>query len=181
MSGPALFHFSEEGGIVRFDPRPVAVLSPRAPGMDWLNGPLVWAIDAWHQPLYLFPRDCPRILAWPTGATSAADRARHWPGGATRMLAFVEHGWMERLRTATIRRYALPGATFEPLGDAGMWVSRAAVMPAREETLTGLPDRLREDGVELRAVGDLRPLRRLWHTSLHVSGIRLRNAATGWP
>jgi hypothetical protein len=44
--------------------------------MDWLNGPLVWAIDAWHQPMYLFPRDCPRILYWPLATTNAADRIR---------------------------------------------------------------------------------------------------------
>jgi NADPH:quinone reductase-like Zn-dependent oxidoreductase len=40
-----LFHFSDDAGIECFVPRPVAVPSQRAAGMDWLNGPLVWAID----------------------------------------------------------------------------------------------------------------------------------------
>jgi hypothetical protein len=35
---------------------------------------------------------------------------------------------------------------------------------------------LREQGVELRVSESLVSLRKLWQTSLHVSGIRLRNA-----
>ncbi|HMG50328.1 MAG TPA: hypothetical protein VK597_07005, partial [Inquilinus sp.] len=60
-----LFHFSDDPAIERFEPRPVRVPSARPAGREWLNGPLVWAIDDAHQMLYLFPRDCPRILAWP--------------------------------------------------------------------------------------------------------------------
>ena len=56
-----LYHFSDDPSITRFVPRPVLVPATRPPGSDWLNGPLVWAIDEWHQPMYLFPRDCPRI------------------------------------------------------------------------------------------------------------------------
>ena len=44
------------------------------------HGPLVWAIDKWHQPMYRFPRDCPRILLWPrvtTTAKIAAPTGRH--------------------------------------------------------------------------------------------------------
>ena len=52
-----LFHFSEDAAITRFAPRPVAVPSARPREQEWLNGPLVWAIDEAHQPLYLFPRD----------------------------------------------------------------------------------------------------------------------------
>jgi hypothetical protein len=50
-----LFHFSERSDIAVFEPRPVTVPSPRTRGREWPNGPLVWAIDAWHQPMYLFP------------------------------------------------------------------------------------------------------------------------------
>ena len=73
-----LFHFSDDGGLTRFTPRPVLVPSARPPGRDWLNGPLVWAIDEARQPLYLFPRDCPRILLYPTPATTAEDLQRWW-------------------------------------------------------------------------------------------------------
>ena len=65
-----LFHFSDDPAIARFEPRAVLVPSPRAPGREWLNGPLVWAIDEPHQPMYLFPRDCPRILLWPRPETA---------------------------------------------------------------------------------------------------------------
>jgi hypothetical protein len=34
-------------------------------------------------------------------------------------------------------------------------------------------------GVELRVMERLTPLRHVWSTSLHASGVRLRNAA-GW-
>lgn len=148
--------------------------------MDWLNGPLVWAIDDWHQPLYLFPRDCPRVLLWPTATTTAQDRARHWRGGTARMMALVEQGWLDRIGQASLFRYALPGETFEPV-EAGMWVSRDPVTPAPVECLTNLPRHLAECDVMLTAVPDLRALRPLWETSLHASGIRLRNAAQGWP
>jgi hypothetical protein len=37
-----LFHFSDDPSINLFTPRPVRVPSSRRPGMEWLNGPLVW-------------------------------------------------------------------------------------------------------------------------------------------
>lgn len=45
---PQLFHFSEDGDIQRFGPKRVQVPSTRAPGREWLNGPLVWAIARSH-------------------------------------------------------------------------------------------------------------------------------------
>lgn len=57
-----LFHFSDDAAIGTFTPRSVLVPSQRAPGMEWLNGPLVWAIEEPLDFMYLFPRDCPRIL-----------------------------------------------------------------------------------------------------------------------
>ena len=85
-----LFHFSERGDIARFDPRPVAVAAPRKPGHEWLNGPLVWATDDWHEPMSLFPRDCPRVLVWPTANSTAADRALWLDQLAGRMTAYLE-------------------------------------------------------------------------------------------
>src|SRR5689334_11158066 len=102
-----LFHFSEQSDIEAFAPRPVAVPARRATGMDWLNGPLVWAIDDWHQPMYLFPRDCPRILLWPTAATTPEDRRAHWTTSC-RMIAYIEWGWLARLARAVLYRYTLP-------------------------------------------------------------------------
>lgn len=176
---PRLFHFSDDPGIARFVPRPVRVAAERAPGMDWLNGPLVWAIDDPRQPMYLFPRDCPRILVWATDQTTVADREQWFPPGAARMIAHVEAAWLDRLSGGHIHRYELPVDGFESLRDAGMWVARSAVTPLGMETLTDLPAALAAQDVELRVVDSLTPLNGLWSTSLHASGIRLRNAQ-GW-
>lgn len=176
---PRLFHFSDDPGIERFVPRPVRVPAGRAPGMEWLNGPLVWAIEEDWQPLYLFPRDCPRILLRPTPHTTADDLARWFPLGVGNWVAHVEQAWLDRLSRGHIHRYALPASAFESLDDAGMWVARSAVTPLGMETLTDLPAALAEQGAELRVMDSLLPLKGVWSTSLHASGIRLRNAR-GW-
>lgn len=174
-----LHHFSDDPAIARFVPRPVAVPAERGPGMEWLNGPLVWAIEDDWQAMYLFPRDCPRILLRPRADTTPEDLARWFPPGSARMIVHVEAAWMDRLRAEPIHRYDLPTETFEPLRDAGMWVSRETVTPTGVETLTDLPAALAAQGAELRVMESLLPLRDVWSTSLHASGIRLRNAR-GW-
>lgn len=171
-----LFHFSEDPTIALFEPRPVRTPAPRPPGQAWLNGPLVWAIDEAHSFLYLFPRECPRILIWPTEQTTPADRARWMGDTKARALAYIEDAWAERMRKATIHRYDLPSKTFEDLNDAGMWVSRKSVKPTATCTLSNLPSHLAAMNVSLRAVEDLTPLRDAWNSTLHASGIRLRNA-----
>jgi hypothetical protein len=180
-----LFHFSDDPAIARFDPRPVRVPVERPAGQDWLNGPLVWAIDEWHSFLYLFPRECPRILLWPTATTTAADRERWLAGISGQAIAYIERAWAERLGTASIHRYELPAQTFEDVRDIGMWVSRSGVAPIRADHLSDLPARLAEQNVELRIVDRLTPLNDAWTSTVHASGIRLRNAldwgAPGWP
>ena len=73
----------------------------------------------------------------------------------------------------------MPPDAFEDLGDAGMWVSRQPVTPLNARTLNDLPRELRDQGVELRLVERLTPLRDLWSSTLHASGVRLRDAQ-GW-
>ncbi|MDO8800293.1 DUF6886 family protein [Phenylobacterium sp.] len=174
-----LFHFSDDPGIECFVPRPVRVPSARPPGRDWLNGPLVWAIDETTQPLYFFPRDCPRILLWETPATTAQDRDRWFGASDAAMIAHVEQAWFDRLSREPIYRYELPIEGFEDLADAGMWVSRQAVTPLAVEALSDLPAWLARHGVELRLMESLVPLRDVWSSSLHASGVRLRHAQ-GW-
>ena len=144
--------------------------------MEWLNDPLVWAIDQWHQPMYLFPRDCPRILLWPTAETSEIDRRRYFGESTAGILAYIEDRWAPRLEAATIHRYELPVDPFESLGDAGMWVSRNIVRPLRRTLIEDLPAALQAQDVELRTLPVLAPLRDVWDSTLHASGIRLRNA-----
>jgi len=177
-----LFHFSEDAHIAQFVPRPVRQAAPRPPGQQWLNGPLVWAIHEDHQRLYLFPRDCPRIVIWARSDSSADDR-HAWlsdlqPGAQA--VAYIERAWAARVAAATIWRYDLPTEHFQSLEDAGMYVSRQPARPLSVERLTDLPQVLSSTGTELRIVDSLLPLRDVWASSLHASGIRLRHAA-GWP
>ena len=58
-----------------------------------------------------------------------------------------------------------------PLYPAG----RAAVMPGRVTAIRDLATALADADVELRVLPSLEPLIALWRTSLHDSGIRLRN------
>ena len=179
-AGRRLFHFSDDPSIAMFVPRPVRVPSARPPGQDWLNGPLVWAVDEAHQATYLFPRDCPRILLWVTERTTEGDRAKWWGDRQCRMIAHVEWSWLERIRTASLHRYELPAPSFEPLEGGWMWVSRTPVHPLERRPCGNLLDALAAEHVELRVMESLVPLRDVWSTSLHASGIRLRNAK-GWP
>jgi hypothetical protein len=178
LVAPRLLHFSDDPGITRFVPRAVQVASARPTGREWLNGPLVWAIEASHQYLYLFPRECPRIVVWACPDTTAEDRTA-WLGD-NHVVAYIEAAWLERLRTAELTRYTLDPEGFEDLADAGMWVSRQTADIIERTRLVDLPDALAGQGVTLRVVDSLLPLRPVWDTSLHASGIRLRNAR-GWP
>src|SRR5271168_1565265 len=110
-----LFHFSEDPGIALFAPRPVRTPVARPAGQDWLNGPLVWAIDEAHDILHLFPRECPRIVIWPTPHTTPEDRSRWFGDDGRRAVAFIEQRWAARLRSAVVHRYELPGDGFEEL------------------------------------------------------------------
>jgi hypothetical protein len=174
---PRLFHFSDDSSIDEFVPRPVRTPAMRPAGREWLNGPLVWAIDDWHQPMYLFPRDCPRILLWRTASTVPEEAERYFRDSSARILAYVEQHWVEALAAATLHRYELPEDTFVSLDDAGMWVSRSTVRPTERVAVHDLPRALREAGVELRPLPELTPLKGVWSSTLHASGIRLRNAS----
>lgn len=174
-----LFHFSDDPAIGVFTPRPVRVPSERGPGRDWLNGPLVWAIEEARQAMYLFPRECPRILLRPVASTTEADRERWFGASAADTIAYIEWDWLERVRAGAIHRYEFAPDGFESLEDAGMWVSRDPVAPLAGETIADILGGLRAAGVELRLVDSFAPLRGVWDTSLHASGIRLRNAK-GW-
>ena len=171
-----LFHFSEDPRIEVFEPRPVRVPAVRSADQEWLNGPLVWAIDRPHSILYLFPRECPRIVIWPMARTTDEDRVKWIGPSSTRAVAFIEAGRLDRVRRGEICRYEMPPDTFEDTQDAGMWVSRTAVRPNRVELLAALDQCLCVEGVELRSLDQLTALKPIWDSTLHASGIRLRNA-----
>jgi hypothetical protein len=178
MSGIGrLFHFSDDPSIRAFEPRPVGVPSPRPPGLEWLNGPLVWAVSEQRQACYCFPRDCPRILLWITADTTPQDKEQWWGSRRSAMIAHLEWDWFERLITAPLYRYELSGESFESVGGQD-WVavSREAVVPTAMEVIPDPAAELRRLGVELRVMESLLPLRNVWDSTLHASGFRLRNA-----
>jgi hypothetical protein len=129
--------------------------------------------------MYLFPRDCPRILLWQLPTTNEADRARWFGASEARVLAHIEWGWLDRMRSTVLYRYTFDDRDFEDLQDAGMQVSRTTVEPIAVEPVGDLLEALRAAEVELRLMERLTSLRGVWDTTLHASGIRLRNAI-GW-
>ena len=168
----SLYHFSDEPGIEVFVPRP-PIARPEVE-------PLVWAVDAEHAWTYLFPRDCPRVLLWKTSQTNDTDW-RRWAGAnETERVAAVEWHWFERLKSQRLYRYRFEADLFRPMDDdPWMYVSRDAVRPDGMEVIGDLVKSLAESGVELRFMPSLRPFRGAWQSTVHFSGIRLRNAV-GW-
>ena len=49
-------------------------------------------------------------------------------------------------------------------------------MPLELYSLNNLPAEIEGEGVCLRSLPRLIPLKEIWNTTLHVSGVRLRNA-----
>lgn len=175
----ALYHFSESPAVEVFEPRKPPQRTPGSYSALADDEAVVWAIDGWHAPLYYFPRDCPRIVLWPLAGTTERDRERWFGGSAAGWIAHIEWGWLERMRETAIYRYTLPEEPFEYLGDPGTYLSRVAVRPLAVEPVGDLMAALAGANVDLRLTPSLLPLRGVWETSLHASGIRLRNAL-GW-
>lgn len=171
-----LYHFSEDPGITIFHPHVAKTATNQRDA--W-----VWAIDAWHGPMYYVPRDCPRACFWAGDSTTAEDRERWLHGLAPRFVMAVEASWLDRIRYARLYRYELPPATFVPRNDSsGHHVSRETVAPLNVEPMGDLLSAIVAEGVELRIVERLGPMWRRVHqqSTLHYSGTRLRNAA-GYP
>lgn len=168
-----LFHYSEDPGIQSF--------VPRTPMMRPNVEPMVWVVDEAHAWTYLFPRDCPRILLWPTPETSAEDLGRWFGGDERARVACIEWGWPERMHSTQLYRYEMNRQHFRPLAnDPWMLVSHRPESPIAVEPVGDLVEALRVAGVELRLMPSLAPLFGAWESTIHFSGIRLRNAV-GWP
>src|ERR1700760_4481388 len=95
--GPfALWHYSEDPSLRRFEPRPPA--DPAAPAV-------VWAVDTRHEPSFWFPRDCPRGCIWPVSATTAADRERFFGTTAAGRIHVIESAWLDSMRVWRLYAY----------------------------------------------------------------------------
>jgi hypothetical protein len=165
-----LFHFSEDPDIQRF--------RPHVPATNPGHRPAVWAIDERHAPLYWFPRDCPRVTAWPRDEAERATFRSAFTTDALRVHA-IELAWLPAMRSTTVYRYDLPADGFSPWDDAsGQWICDHDVAPTGVTPIGDLLAAHADAGIELRVVPSLWPLRDLavtgpWDFSL----VRLANAA----
>jgi hypothetical protein len=161
-----LFHISEEPGIARFEPRP----------SEYLDEPVVWAIDGARLRNYLLPRECPRVTYYAGPETTAADTERFL--GSSEAVVAVESRWFERLRSCRLYAYHFSPETFQCLDEcAGYFVSRVPVVPPGVEVFDDPIAELLARGVELRVLQSLWSLRdAVLASSLRFSLIRMRNA-----
>jgi hypothetical protein len=166
----ALFHFSEDPSIACFHPRSVAARPD--------SEPMVWAIDEEHAPHYYLPRDCPRVILWPSERATAEAMERFFAHSHARCIMAIESGWLDRVRQAQIYRYTLPMEHFTTQDDsAGYYVSRESVTPIEVAPVGDLLEAICGAGIELRLTPSLWPLRHaVVNSSLEFSIIRMRNA-----
>lgn len=118
MVASIVHHFSEDPSIARFE--------PHIPKTNLSQPPAVWAIDPEHSPLYWFPRNCPRVTAWPRNLDERAEFRRRLATNAPRVHA-IETTWLDRVRTTQLYRYDFDASDFAPWPEAsGQWISREA-------------------------------------------------------
>lgn len=169
MDALVLHHFSEDGSITRF--------APHTPRTNPTHPPAVWAIDSVHAPLYWFPRDCPRVTAWPRDDVERVAFRRAFATTAHRVHA-IEAAWFERMQSTKLFCYDFDPGDFEPWEDAsGQWISTTVVTPIRTRPVGDLVGAHIAAGIELRVVPSLSPVVELarderWDFSI----VRLMNA-----
>lgn len=165
-----LYHFSEEDNIEIFHPRKHPSFPDRPP--------MVWAIDDDRSPLYLFPRDCPRIGFWATPETNDDDREKFLHTTSADKIIAIESGWLERLQRTRLYRYSFASDHFTMMDEgAGYFISYETEQPLEITPVGSLLEALVKRGVELRIMPSLTPLAdQLPKTTLHYSMIRMRNA-----
>jgi hypothetical protein len=173
--GPfALWHVSEDPGLGRLLPQPT-VGDPEGPKR-------VWTVDTRHQPLFWFPRACPRGCIWPVSTTTAEDRDRFFGQSGAPRLHVMEAAWVERMLGCRLFAYRLPTTAFEPHSVGGYWVSTEAVEAEERIELDHLVERHAAAAIELRITPSIWPFwDRVIGSSVEFSGIRLANASAKTP
>ena len=163
-----LLHFSEDPHITRFVPHVAATAQQPEP--------YVWAVDVEQAPAYWFPRDCPRVLAWPGPETTDTDRRFV----SERRVHVIEYDWLPSLLTTRLYAYRFDAAAFRPFGTPNphAMVATTEVFALGPAEPAGDLLALHETaGIEFRLVANLWPvMNAVAASSLRFSGIRLRNA-----
>lgn len=162
-----VYHFSEDGTIDRFAPRPAPSDPSRPPG--------VWAVGSEHAPLYWFPRHCPRVSVWAVGRAQHEVLRERFATDATRICA-AETGWLDRIRDARLYRYEFDMAEFRPEREPGHFVAIEPVEPRAVVELDDLLGLHASAGVELRIAPKLGTLMdHILESGLPYNFVRLRD------
>ena len=168
--GFALWHYSEDASLGRFQ--------PRAPAGNQGAQPLVWAVDTRHAPMFWFPRDCPRGCIWPVSTTTPQDREKFFGGSAATRIHVVEADWLARMQSCRLYAYRLQAGSFRPHEVGGYWVSEEPVDAVEQVVIDDLIGRHARARIELRITPSIWPFwRRVANSTVEYSGSRLRNAA----
>lgn len=171
----ALWHFSEDPSLHRFEPH-VPATSPH-------NPPLVWAVDTRHAPMFWFPRDCPRGCIWPVSTTTEADQERFFGQSAARRVHVMEAAWLDRVRAVELFAYRLPRHPFRPHESVGgYWVTDQPVEAIEQAAVTDVIGLHAKAGIELRITPSIWPFwDHVTSSTVAFSGMRLRNSAPRVP
>jgi hypothetical protein len=162
-----VYHFSEDGAIERFVPRP----APSDPGRP----PGVWAVGVEHSPLYWFPRHCPRVSVWANGRAQQELLTERFATDANRICG-VETGWLDRIRVTRLFRYEFDMAEFRPENEPGHFVSIEPVTPRAVVAIDDLLGLHAAAGIELRIAPKLGSLMdQILASGLPYNFVRLRD------
>lgn len=162
-----VYHFSDDGAIQRFLPRP-APSDPSRP-------PAVLAVGPEHAPLYWFPRHCPRVSVWATGRAQQEVLRELFGTDASRVCA-VENGWLDRIRATELFRYEFDMAQFRPESEPGHFVAFEPVEPRAVVVIDDLLGMHASAGVELRIAPKLGALMdQILASGLPYNFVRLRD------
>ncbi|MEP6765950.1 MAG: DUF6886 family protein [Gemmatimonadaceae bacterium] len=166
MSNEILYHVSEIADIKLFEPRT----------SESHDDAFVWAITGDRLHNYLLPRACPRVAYFANGNTVATDVERFL--GSSPGVVAVESDWADRIRNTVLYCYEFAPEAFTCLdAGAGYYVSRSPVKPIRRLIIDDPMQAIRERGVELRFLEDLRGFAAsIVASTLQFSLIRMRNA-----
>jgi len=164
-----VYHFSEDGAIDRFVPKP----APSDPSQP----PVVWAVDTDHAPLYWFPRHCPRVSVWANTDEQQAVLTARFATDASRVSA-AETGWLDRIRSCRLYRYEFEMSRFVRAGaEEGQYASADELAAANVVVLDDLLGLHAAADLELRITPKLgRFVDQVVDSGLPFSFVRIRDA-----
>ncbi len=145
-----LFHVSEEPDIREFLPR-----FPQRKDLDPKIG-LVWAVDEFHLPNFLTPRNCPRVAYHVGEKTTKADQSAFFSSNTTRYAIVIESKWVPAMLSASLYLYEFPTEDFV-LQDAaaGYYISKNKQVPIAKYEITDPFAQLMARNVEIRIADHL--------------------------